>query len=151
MTKCTSKVRNLPYQGQKSWNTALIPLVVRLLPLNASEHKLNQISVQFTVMLKTNINCCRISLPFIGHGWKNKEGMYKTFNKITYVLASAIAAVNPHYPYSRALASSIVTGTLSQHFFRQHLKTIIDFSENGGEISSFYTPNRLIKYYYDSH
>ncbi len=69
---------------------------------------------------------------------ENQNGFYRVYIKIIHLLASSISAVNPSYKFSKTLASSIVSGTLNQHFFKQHLKTITDFSNKQALLSPFY-------------
>lgn len=58
----------------------------------------------------------------------NKEGYFLVYKKIINQLATMIYDVNPDYPYSKSLASTLVEGSLHQHFLNEHLKTITDCS-----------------------
>ena len=59
----------------------------------------------------------------------NKEGYFLVYKRIINQLATMIYDVNPDYPYSKSLASTIVEGSLHQHFLNEHLKTITDCSD----------------------
>jgi len=41
-----------------------------------------------------------------------------------------ILDVNPDYPFAKSLVSSIIEGSLHQHFLKNHLKTITNCNEN---------------------
>lgn len=67
----------------------------------------------------------------------NKEGFFIVYKRVVNRLIDVIDEVNPSYPYSKTLASSIVEGALHQQFLKQHFKTITNFKISD-EISSFY-------------
>ena len=78
---------------------------------------------------------------------ENKEGFFLIYKRIINRIVTYITEVNPDYPYAKCLASTIVEGSLHQHFLRQHLKTITDCNENVAP-SDFYIQllkNALIK------
>jgi AcrR family transcriptional regulator len=60
---------------------------------------------------------------------ENKEGFFLIYKRIINRIISYISEVNPQYPYAKSLASSIVEGSLHQHFLQQHIDTITDCSE----------------------
>lgn len=60
---------------------------------------------------------------------ENKEGFFLIYKRIINRIVSYIAEVNPEYPYAKSLASTIVEGSLHQHFLQQHLTTITDCDE----------------------
>jgi AcrR family transcriptional regulator len=60
---------------------------------------------------------------------ENKEGFFLIYKRIINRIVSNIAAVNPEYPFAKSLASTIVEGSLHQHFLQQHLITITDCCE----------------------
>jgi len=61
---------------------------------------------------------------------ENKEGFFLIYKRVINRLVAMIEVVNPHYAYSKSLASSIVEGALHQHFLKNHLKTITNCNEN---------------------
>lgn len=67
----------------------------------------------------------------------NKYGYFLVYKSIINLLASFILEVNPEYSYSKSLASTIVEGSLHQHFLNDHLKTITDCNETK-TVTSFY-------------
>lgn len=76
----------------------------------------------------------------------NKEGYFGGYKTTINQLAAIILEVNPEYPYSKSLASTIVEGSLHQHFLNNHLKTITDCNDSI-TVTSFYTDlvNRVLK------
>ena len=60
---------------------------------------------------------------------ENKKGFFLIYKRIINRIVSYITAVNPEYPFAKSLASTIVEGSLHQHFLQQHLNTITDCSE----------------------
>ncbi|TDP58193.1 TetR/AcrR family transcriptional regulator [Flavobacterium dankookense] len=61
---------------------------------------------------------------------ENKEGFFLVYKSVINRLISIIEEVNPNYSFSKSLASSIVEGSLHQHFLKDHLKTITNCNEN---------------------
>lgn len=61
---------------------------------------------------------------------ENKEGFFLIYKRVINRIVEMINEVNPDFPYSKSLASSIVEGSLHQHFLKDHLKTITDCNES---------------------
>ncbi|NMH25415.1 TetR/AcrR family transcriptional regulator [Flavobacterium solisilvae] len=61
---------------------------------------------------------------------ENKEGFFLVYKSVINRLITIIEEVNPSYNYAKSLASSIVEGSLHQHFLKDHLKTITNCNEN---------------------
>ena len=55
---------------------------------------------------------------------ENKEGFFLVYKRVINRIIDVIKEVNPEYGYAKSLASSIVEGSLHQHFLKDHLKTI---------------------------
>ncbi|MEL1245018.1 TetR/AcrR family transcriptional regulator [Flavobacterium sp. DGU11] len=60
---------------------------------------------------------------------ENKEGFFLIYKQIINRIVAMIADLNPDFPYPRSFASSIVEGSLHQHFIKDHFKTITDCNE----------------------
>lgn len=60
---------------------------------------------------------------------ENKEGFFLIYKQVNYRIEKMIMDVNPDYPYSKSLVSSIIEGALHQHFLKNHLKTITNCNE----------------------
>jgi len=61
---------------------------------------------------------------------ENKEGFFLVYKRVINRIIDIIQEVNPEYDYAKSLASSIVEGSLHQHFLKDHLKTITNCNEN---------------------
>jgi AcrR family transcriptional regulator len=61
---------------------------------------------------------------------ENKEGYFLVYKRIINRIIDIIQEVNPEYDFAKSLASSIVEGSLHQHFLKDHLKTITNCNEN---------------------
>lgn len=57
---------------------------------------------------------------------ENKEGFFLIYKQVINRIVTMITEVNPDFPYPRSFASSIVEGSLHQHFIKDHFKTITD-------------------------
>lgn len=60
---------------------------------------------------------------------ENKEGFFLIYKRVINRIVSIVNEVNPEYPYAKSLVSTIVEGSLHQHFLTEHLKTITDCNE----------------------
>jgi AcrR family transcriptional regulator len=60
---------------------------------------------------------------------ENKEGIFLIYKQINYRIEKMILGVNPDYPFAKSLVSSIIEGSLHQHFLKNHLKTITNCNE----------------------
>ena len=60
---------------------------------------------------------------------ENKEGFFLIYKRVINRLIAIIEEVNPTYTFAKSLASSIVEGSLHQHFLKEHLKTITNCNE----------------------
>lgn len=69
---------------------------------------------------------------------ENKEGFFIVYKRIINRVIEMIEDVNPSYPFSKSLASSIVEGTLHQYYLKEHFKSITNLSEEDC-LSEFYT------------
>lgn len=60
---------------------------------------------------------------------ENKEGFFLIYKRVINRIVSIVNEVNPEYPFAKSLVSTIVEGSLHQHFLTEHLKTITDCNE----------------------
>ena len=68
---------------------------------------------------------------------ENKEGFFLIYKRVINRIVSIVKEVNPDYPFAKSLVSTIVEGSLHQHFLMEHLKTITDCNESVS-ITEFY-------------
>lgn len=55
---------------------------------------------------------------------ENKEGFFLVYKRVINRIVEMIQEVNPEYQYAKSLASSIIEGSLHQHFLKEHLTSI---------------------------
>ena len=60
---------------------------------------------------------------------ENKEGFFLIYKQVINRIVTMIIDLNPDFPYPKSFASSIVEGSLHQHFIKDHFKTITDCNE----------------------
>ena len=60
---------------------------------------------------------------------ENKEGYFVIYKRLTTRLKEMIADVNEGYPYPASLASTILAGSLHQHFLKDHFTSLTDCSK----------------------
>jgi AcrR family transcriptional regulator len=60
---------------------------------------------------------------------ENKHGYFLIYKRLINRIIQMVTDVNPDYPYAKSLVSSIVEGSLHQHFLMNHLKTITNCNE----------------------
>lgn len=61
---------------------------------------------------------------------ENKEGFFLIYKRLINRIVAIVNEVNPDYPYAKSLVSTIVEGSLHQHFLRDHLKSITNCNES---------------------
>lgn len=67
----------------------------------------------------------------------NKKGFYVVYKRVINRIVTLVNQVNPNYFYAKTLVSSIVEGSLHQHFLQNHLKTITSCNETTS-VTDFY-------------
>ncbi len=60
---------------------------------------------------------------------ENKEGYFVIYKRLVSRIKEMILDVNKDYPFPSSLASTIIEGSLHQHFLKDHFKSITDCSE----------------------
>ncbi len=60
---------------------------------------------------------------------ENKNGYFIIYKGLVKRLSQMIAEINTNYKYPLSLASTIVEGSLHQHFLKDHFKTITNCNE----------------------
>jgi len=68
---------------------------------------------------------------------ENKEGFFLIYKRVINRIVSIVNEVNPSYLYAKSLVSTIVEGSLHQHFLTEHLTTITDCNSSV-TITEFY-------------
>lgn len=57
---------------------------------------------------------------------ENMEGYFSIYKRLVNRLTEMIRLVNKEYPYPSSLASTIIEGSLHQHFLRDHFRSLTD-------------------------
>lgn len=60
---------------------------------------------------------------------ENKEGYFIIYKRIVHRLRDMIVAIKPEYRFPSSLASTIIEGSLHQHFLKDHFTSITDCKE----------------------
>jgi AcrR family transcriptional regulator len=61
---------------------------------------------------------------------ENKEGFFLIYKRVINRIVNLIIEVNPEYPFAKSLASTIIEGSLHQHFLSDHLISITNCDKN---------------------
>ena len=61
---------------------------------------------------------------------ENKEGFFLIYKRVINRIVTIVNEVNPNYPYAKSLVSTIVEGSLHQHFLTEHLTTITNCNDS---------------------
>lgn len=61
---------------------------------------------------------------------ENKEGYFKIYKRLVTRISQMICAVNAKYKYPSSLASTILEGSLHQHFLKDHFSSLTDCHKN---------------------
>ncbi len=61
---------------------------------------------------------------------ENKEGFFLIYKRLINRIVTIVNEVNPNYLYAKSLVSTIVEGSLHQHFLTEHLTTITDCNDS---------------------
>jgi len=60
---------------------------------------------------------------------ENKEGYYETYKRVIFRISEMILAVNKDYSYALSLASTLLEGSLHQHYLKEHFSSITNCKE----------------------
>ncbi|MDG2431379.1 TetR/AcrR family transcriptional regulator [Flavobacterium sp.] len=61
---------------------------------------------------------------------ENKEGYFIIYKRLINRIVAIVHEINPNYPFAKSLISTIVKGSLHQHFLKDHLSTITDCDDS---------------------
>jgi len=68
---------------------------------------------------------------------ENKEGYFVIYKRLVNRITKMIQEVNDNYPFPSSLASTILEGSLHQHFLKDHFSSLTDCHENGDPTKYF--------------
>lgn len=66
---------------------------------------------------------------------ENKKGFFLTYKSLCGMLAEMITAVNPHFPYPKALASTLMEMSNDHIYFAEHLPSLTDITIENEDLS----------------
>lgn len=69
---------------------------------------------------------------------ENKLGYFKQYKKFVSKLSEIVLDLNPNYPYSHSLVSTIIESLLHQRFFTKHLPSLSDNISEDDKIEDFF-------------
>ena len=75
---------------------------------------------------------------------ENKEGLFKNYKDLTAKVSNVISAINPSFPYARALASSLFEMANNHIYFAQHLPRLTDITVEGNDFSEV---EKMLEFY----
>lgn len=68
----------------------------------------------------------------------NREGYFLAYKRLCARIADIAHEINPTYPYSRALVSTLIESSHDQSFFAEHLPRLTDIQKgNDDEVTTF--------------
>lgn len=70
---------------------------------------------------------------------ENKDGYFETYKRLIHRLEDIILNINPKYDYPLALATTIMDGTLNQHFLNEHFPSLTNFNNSKKNTTTFFT------------
>lgn len=73
----------------------------------------------------------------------NKEGLFRSYKDLCYKIARNIEEINPDYPYSHAIVSTMMEAANQQVYFAKHLPSLTEIDNEKGnlddQVSDFLT------------
>lgn len=139
-----SKHKLLIYLSSWYWSWMEYKLVFNITNLNNAEEKLHKAIRVITEKIEDDRNTEHINEAILNKiiiteftktlhtkeiDAEIKEGFYLIYNRIINRIVAIINELNPDYPFAKSLVSSIVEGSLHQHFLQDHFASITDCNE----------------------
>ncbi len=69
---------------------------------------------------------------------ENKEVYFLIYKRIINRICKMVEDINPNYPFAKSLISTVIEGSLHQHFLKEHLDSLTDCNDIVTP-STFYT------------
>lgn len=136
-----NKHKLLLYLTNWYWGWTEYRLVFSTAALNDPKQKLQQALEVVTQVVKEDSNFSHINEVLLSKiiiseysksyltkevDSENKEGYFLIYKRLVIRLREILHDVNPSYPYPASLASTVLEGTLHQHFLKEHFTSITD-------------------------
>ena len=68
---------------------------------------------------------------------ENKEGYFKIYKRLVTRISQMVQQLNTQYRYPNSLASTILEGSLHQHFLKDHFRSLTDCHEDSDPTKYF--------------
>jgi hypothetical protein len=68
---------------------------------------------------------------------ENEEGLFLPFKRVVHRLSDIIITYNSAYDYPLSLSSTIIVGSLKQHFIKKHFKSISNYDGDKNQTDFF--------------
>jgi AcrR family transcriptional regulator len=147
-----SKHKLLLYLSSWYWAWLEYQLVIETFSIPNAEEKLEKAIAIVTKTVKEDSNFSHINetLLFkiivnessksfltkeVDH--ENKEGYFEIYKRLISRLEEMISAVKPTYKFPLSLASTVIEGSLQQHFLQEHFPTITN-CKSGKKPTNFF-------------
>lgn len=136
-----SKHKLLLYLTSWYWAWIEYQLVFETHNLSNTKEKLEKAIEVVTRTIKQDSNYSHINEPILNRiiinensksfltkavDKENKDGYFIVYKRVVTRLKDMIISVNPNYKYASSLASTIIEGSLHQHFLKDHFYSITD-------------------------
>jgi AcrR family transcriptional regulator len=82
-------------------------------------------------VILNNIVVCEFSKSYLTKEVddENKEGYFLIYKRVINRIVEMVVEVKPNYPTPKSLISTVIEGSLHQHFLKNHFKTITDCND----------------------
>lgn len=68
---------------------------------------------------------------------ENKEGYFEIYKRLVMRLSEMISSLDPDFPYPSSLSSTVLEGSLHQHFLLDHFPSLTDCNKHTDPIEYF--------------
>lgn len=69
---------------------------------------------------------------------ENKEGYFSGYKRLVNRISNMVQAVDPNFPFSHTLVSTLIEGTHQQKFFSEHMPSLTDIRQDDADIHRFF-------------
>ena len=105
--------------------------LVKALEIVTEEPSEDKNHTHINKMILSNIVICEFSKSYLTKEVddENKEGYFLIYKRVINRIVEMVKEVNPEYPTPKSLISTVIEGSLHQHFLKNHFKTITDCND----------------------
>ena len=140
-----NKHKLLLYLTSWYWSWMEYQLIIQTLTLNDPDEKLDKAIRILTSKVVQDMNFSHIDEVVLSRivveeysksyltkevDQENKDGYFAIYKRLILRLRDMLMAVNPNYPFATSLSSTIIEGSLHQHFLGRHFTAITDCNDD---------------------